>query len=177
MEVGKKAGSVRERIVESRFDRDGDKFDEERMNRLNRRNEPSIHPITKKIDDISEVLKNVTNTLGNIGELQENQKILGENLVKLEGKLPDNFCLTFPDLCNRMTAMEGMMGNRMMPKNDMDADEKVSLMMGCPHCKKAILEQAKEHIGEIVGNDKRLVASLAKKQGLKVSDPNDLLSF
>ncbi len=184
MEVARKARDARERITGDRLDRDR-RLEEESFDRARRldraridgRIEPSIHPITKKIDDISEVLKNVTNTLGNVGNLQENQKILGENLVKLEGKLPDNFCSDFPDLCNRMTAMEKMMGSRMMPTNAMEANEKVSMMMGCPNCKKAILDQAKGHIEEIIGNDKKLVAGLAKKQGLKVSDPKNLLDF
>lgn len=126
--------------------------------------QPIVHPITKKVDEIAAKINET------MSGLQENQKVLGENLAKIEQRLPEGFCTTYPDMCEKVSTMEGVMKNTLLLPTGDDIKMKVSKMYGCPNCRKEILDQAKGYASEIIGDDKKLLAEIAKEKGLKVID-------
>ncbi|MDI6780816.1 MAG: C2H2-type zinc finger protein [bacterium] len=126
--------------------------------------------ITKKVEEVAVAMPKV---IGAVAAIQEEQKALSDVIVKLSEKMPDNFCETYPDLCKRMSVIEEVMKDSVLPIGIDAAKARIDSLYDCPTCKKAIVEKAKANLGDIVGDDKKVITELAKKQGLRVIDPKD----
>lgn len=124
----------------------------------------------KTITDKSTVFETLVPKIDN---MVQSQQVTEEDLRQLKNNLPENFCTSYPDLCQRMGAMETAFTNNQ--KNGASIKEStqhaVKKAYGCPNCKKAYLSEAKEHISDIIGEDDDLLIELAEKRGLVVSRP------
>jgi len=131
-----------------------------------------INGITQSINDMNKVIKPIEENIKRT--VEEAMAGTQADLTALKERLPDNFCISYPDLCARMGNMEKVMKEQAVLEANPEIRAKKDF--NCPTCRKSYIDESKNHIDEIIGDDAGLLKQIKDKYNLTVAPKPSILS-
>lgn len=139
----------------------------------------------KTLDNITETVANLSRGIEQVKDgvvqevsgivspkidgLAEKQQLLQEEFVTLKASLPEDYCTTFPDLCQKVGEIEKILLPKKLSAEQLTAAD-VEHAFNCPTCRQAFIDEAKKHTNDIIGDDIDLLKKLAEERSLSLVD-------